>query len=52
MSVLQLRALATGKLGRELPLPGLGSVGSLSGDRKGSELFFSFTSFTEPGAAD
>ncbi|GFR49589.1 hypothetical protein Agub_g11655, partial [Astrephomene gubernaculifera] len=49
-SVMQLRSLTRGSLLRELPLPGVGSVGSMSGDRKGSELFFSFTSFVEPGA--
>ncbi|KAG2492766.1 hypothetical protein HYH03_008931 [Edaphochlamys debaryana] len=46
---LQLRSLATGALVRELPL-GVGSVGSMSGDRKGTEFFYSFTSFVEPGA--
>ncbi len=43
-AVLQLRRLASGELLRELPLPGLGSVGGFSGDRKGTEFFFSYTS--------
>ncbi|PNW76248.1 hypothetical protein CHLRE_12g542100v5 [Chlamydomonas reinhardtii] len=50
VAALQLRQLGSGALTKELPLPGVGSVGAMSGDRKGSELFFSFTSFTEPGA--
>ncbi|EFJ43160.1 hypothetical protein VOLCADRAFT_119179, partial [Volvox carteri f. nagariensis] len=49
-AALQLRSLSTGSLVRELPLPGPGSVGALSGDRKDTELFFSFTDFVEPGA--
>ncbi|KAG2433756.1 hypothetical protein HXX76_008118 [Chlamydomonas incerta] len=50
VAALQLRQLGSGQLTKELPLPGVGSVGAMSGDRKGSELFFSFTSFTEAGA--
>ncbi|GLC56852.1 hypothetical protein PLESTB_001156200 [Pleodorina starrii] len=49
-AALQLRSLSSGALLRELSLPGLGSVGALSGDRKATDLFFSFTSFVEPGA--
>jgi len=37
-----------GKPERELPLPGLGSVASLSNERHGDELFLSFTSFLTP----
>jgi prolyl oligopeptidase len=33
-----------------LPLPGIGSVNGFSGQRKHSQAFFKFTSFTEPGA--
>jgi prolyl oligopeptidase len=39
-----------GKLIRELPLPGIGTVGGFGGKREDSDTFFSFTSFTEPGA--
>jgi len=37
-----------GKPQRELALPGLGSVSSLSNERHGDELFLSFTSFLTP----
>ena len=37
-----------GKPQRELALPSLGSVGSLSNERHGDELFLSFTSFLTP----
>jgi prolyl oligopeptidase len=49
-SSLQLRKFSTGEVIKELELPGIGSVGGFSGSRKQSEFFFSFTSFTEPGA--
>lgn len=49
-SELQLRSFASGELTRELPLPGIGSVGGFSGNHKSSEFFFSFVGFTEPGA--
>jgi prolyl oligopeptidase len=39
-----------GKLIRELELPGIGSVGGFGGRRKDKETYYSFTSFTEPGA--
>ncbi len=39
-----------GKLIRTLELPGIGSVGGFGGWREDTETFFSFTSFTEPGA--
>ncbi len=42
--MLQLRRLTSGELLRELLLPGLGSVGGFSGDRKGTDFFFSYTS--------
>ena len=35
---------------RELALPGLGSAGGFGGRRKDKETFYSFDSFTEPGA--
>lgn len=38
-----------GKLVHEITLPSLGSVG-FSGDKESKECFFSFTSFTNPGA--
>jgi prolyl oligopeptidase len=34
----------------ELPLPGIGSVGGFSGRAADTHTFFSYTSFTEPGA--
>ncbi len=37
------------KLVRELPLPGLGSVGGFGGKRTDTETYYSFTSFTAPG---
>lgn len=46
MSALQ----ADGNLRSVLPLPGIGSVNGFSGQRKHSQAFFKFTSFTEPGA--
>lgn len=35
---------------KDIELPGIGTVGSVSGSEKSSELFFSFTSFLEPSA--
>lgn len=32
----------------DLPLPGIGSVGGISGKRDNSEMFFSFTSYSTP----
>lgn len=37
-----------GQYVKELNLPGLGSLGSLNGQRASDEVFFSFTSFTFP----
>jgi prolyl oligopeptidase len=37
-------------LEQELKLPGLGSVGGFGGRRDETETFYSFTSYTEPGA--
>lgn len=36
---------------REIPLPALGTVGSLSGRQDGTEMFFSFTSFLFPNTS-
>ena len=41
VSKLELRAFANGALVRELPMPGIGSVGGFSGSWKHSEFFFS-----------
>jgi prolyl oligopeptidase len=37
-----------GKFDREIPLPGIGSIGGLSGKREDREMFFAFTSFLFP----
>lgn len=37
-----------GQFLREIPLPTIGSVGSISGEREDKEMFFSFTSFLYP----
>lgn len=39
-----------GKHIRDLALPGIGTAGGFGGERKDTETFYSFTSFTEPGA--
>jgi prolyl oligopeptidase len=39
----------SGGNGTVVPLPPLGSVGDLSGDREDATLFFTYTSFTDPG---
>ena len=39
-----------GKHVRDVPLPGLGSVGGFGGRRDDSETFYSFTSYTVPGS--
>lgn len=40
----------SGTLIREVALPGIGSAGGFDGWREDKETFYSFTSFTEPGA--
>ena len=40
----------SGKLIREVQLPGIGSAGGFDGREKDKETFYSFTSFTDPGA--
>lgn len=47
---LQLRNFADGSLRKDLPLPGVGSIGGFSGNYKHSEMLFTFVGFTEPGA--
>lgn len=37
-----------GQLIREVPLPGVGTVGGFSGEKSATSTFFTFTSFTEP----
>lgn len=49
-AALALHKLSSGERVQEFELPGIGSIGGFSGDRKSSEFFFSFTSFVEPGA--
>ncbi len=39
-----------GKFEQNITLPGLGSVSSLRGEETNKEFYFSFTSFTNPGA--
>ncbi len=39
-----------GKFIREIELPGIGSAGGFGGKRSDTETFYSFTSFTMPGA--
>ncbi|ORZ41529.1 prolyl oligopeptidase [Catenaria anguillulae PL171] len=44
-----LHDLATGARMRTIELPTVASVGSLSGDKKYAEVFYSFSSFLSPG---
>jgi prolyl oligopeptidase len=46
-TALEIRSLA-GKLEREIALPGIGTVGGLSGDVDEKEMFLAYSSFTEP----
>ncbi|RYD23085.1 MAG: S9 family peptidase [Verrucomicrobiaceae bacterium] len=39
-----------GKLIRDIKLPGIGSSGGFGGRRKDTKTFYSYTSFTDPGA--
>ena len=41
---------ADGKNPKELELPGIGNVGGFDGKEKDTRVFYSFTSFTDPGA--
>lgn len=47
---LALHKLSDGSLVTDFPLPGIGSIGAFSGSRKGTEFFYSFQSFVEPGS--
>ncbi len=38
-----------GKFLQDMPLPGVGSIGGLNGNKAGDKIFYSFTSFTSPG---
>ena len=38
----------TGKLEKEIQLPGIGSVGGFSGKRNSTEVFYTFTGYTAP----
>jgi len=38
-----------GKFMQNMPLPGVGSIGGLNGNKAGDKIFYSFTSFTSPG---
>ncbi len=49
-TILQLRSLATGKLIRELPMPGYGSIKEMCGRRSLSEFYYSYQSMTDPGS--
>jgi prolyl oligopeptidase len=40
----------SGKWEKDLELPGIGTAGGFAGKRKDTETFYSFTSFTTPGA--
>lgn len=40
----------TGKKVRDIELPGIGTVGGFSGRKSDKSTFYSFTSFTDPGA--
>ncbi|KAL4854888.1 Prolyl endopeptidase [Chlorella vulgaris] len=50
VTALQLHSWDSGSLIKPVAMPGIGSVGGFSGNHKSTECFFSFTSFTEPGA--
>ena len=49
-TVLQLRSLQTGKLVRELPMPGYGAVKEICGRRSLSEFYYSYESMNDPGS--
>ena len=49
-SKLELHSLRSGALRQEVPLPGVGSVRGFSGRREDGEIFFSYSSFTDPGS--
>lgn len=47
---LQLHRFSDGTVSKELPLPGVVSIGGFSGSHKHSTMFVTLTGFTEPGA--
>ena len=49
-SKLELRSLRTGAVSQEISLPGKGALPDFSGRREDSEMFFSYSSFTDPGS--
>lgn len=49
-SKLELRSLQSGRLTQEVSLPGKGALRGFSGRRQDSEMFFSYSSFTDPGS--
>ncbi len=49
-SKLELRSLRSGAVSQEIPLPGKGALRGFSGRREDSEMFFSYSSFTDPGS--
>ncbi|CAD7696132.1 unnamed protein product [Ostreobium quekettii] len=46
-NILELRSIETGAVKMPVKLPGIGSISSFSGDRKLTQVFFSFNSFIE-----
>lgn len=50
VKVYELRERPPARFVTELRLPGLGSVDGLGGERKDTETFFHYTSFTVPGS--
>jgi prolyl oligopeptidase len=46
-TALDVHALS-GKMEKEIALPGIGSVGAISGDADQEEMFLSYSSFTQP----
>ena len=50
VKVFDHQASAPATLNLELALPGIGTASGFSGDRKDTETFFHFTSFTVPGS--
>ena len=49
-SKLELRSLGSGAVRQEIPLPGKGALRGFSGRREDNEMFFSYSSFTDPGS--
>ena len=49
-SKMFVHELRNGRLAHEVPMPGHGSVSSLTCDRKRNDFFFHFNSYTDPGS--